>query len=332
MMRFHDPTLLWLLLVLPILALWWGGRGKSPSLRFPTLAVGKLVGHTTRNYVGLLSLSLRLLTVTLLILALARPQIGKSTAEVEASGIDIMLVIDASPSMQSLDFKLGLNQVDRLTVVKKVISEFIEERPNDRIGLVAFAGDPYLVSPLTLDHDWLLRRLEQIQPGDLGEATAIGSALAMGLSRLEEKKSKSRILILLTDGVNNAGSVTPSVAAEAARSLEIKVYTVGAGIQGEAPIPMRDPFGGIRYRMLPVEIDEVMLKDIAQKTGALYFRATTTESLKNIYSEINQLETTKRTLRKQEDYRELFAWLLGPALFLLGTELLLASTLLRRIP
>jgi Ca-activated chloride channel family protein len=251
---------------------------------------------------------------------------------VEASGIDIMLVIDASTSMRSLDFRLQGKEVDRLAVVKKVIREFVAQRPNDRIGMVAFASDPYLVSPLTLDHDWLQKRMEQIQPGDLGPATAIGSALAAGLNRLEEKKSKSRILILLTDGVNNAGSITPQMAADAARSVGIKVYTIGAGIQGQAPMPVQDSFGVMHKRMMKVEIDEVMLKQIAEKTGAHYFRATNTESLEQIYSEINKLETTKRTLRKQEDYLELMAYALGPAFFLLGLEILLVNTLFRRVP
>jgi Ca-activated chloride channel homolog len=332
MMRFHDPSVLWLLLALPILAVWWGGRGKVPALRFPTIAVGEIVGRKTAGSVGGFFLFFRLSALTLIIVALARPQVGTSTAEVEASGIDIMLVIDASTSMQSLDFRLQGRQVNRLDVVKKVIRDFIEQRPNDRIGMVAFASDPALVSPLTLDHDWLQKRMDLLQPGDLGPGTAIGSGLAAGLNRLEEKKSKSRILILLTDGVNNAGSITPPMAAEVARSVGIKVYTIGAGIQGEAPIPMRDPFGMTHVVNMKVEIDEVVLKEIAEKTGAHYFRATNTESLEQIYSEINKLETTKRTMRKQEDYRELMVYALAPALLLLALEILFANTLFRRVP
>lgn len=332
MLRFQNPELLWLLLLLPVLAFWWGNRGKMPALKFPTLAVGQIVGRKTKSRIGGFFLLARLLAVTFLILALARPQQGKSTTEIEASGIDIMLVIDASPSMLSLDFKLDGNQVDRLTVVKKVIRSFIEERPNDRIGLVGFAGDAYLVSPLTLDHDWLLKRMEQIEPGDLGQATAIGSGLITGINRLESKKSKSRIIILLTDGVNNAGSVTPPMAAEVARSLGIKIYTIGTGIEGEAPMPVPGPFGGQRIQMVKVEIDEPMLKNIAQKTGGLYFRATDTESLKQIYAEINQLEVSKRSIRKQDDYKELFAYVLIPTLALLLLELILSQTVYRRVP
>jgi Ca-activated chloride channel homolog len=332
MIRFHDPAVLWLLLALPLLAFWWGGRGKTPALRFPTISVGEMVGQKTRGRVGMLFLLFRLLALMLVIAALARPQIGKSTTEVDASGIDIMLVIDASTSMQSLDFNLEGRQANRLTVVKKVIREFVEQRPNDRIGIVAFASDPYLVSPLTLDHDWLQKRMDQIQPGDLGPATAIGSALAAGLNRLEEKKSKSRILILLTDGVNNAGSIAPQMAAEAARSVGVKVYTIGAGIQGEAPMPVKDPFGREMLVRVKVDIDEEILKSIAEKTGARYFRATTTESLKKIYADINQLETTKRSIRRHEDYRELVAYALIPALFLLGLEVFMGSTFWRRVP
>lgn len=332
MLRFQDPAMLWLLLLLPVLAYWWGNKGKIPSLKFPTLAVGQLVGRKTKSRIGGFFLLIRLLALTLLILALARPQQGKSTTEIEASGIDIMLVIDASPSMLSLDFKLDGNQVDRLTVVKKVIRSFIQERPNDRIGLVGFAGDAYLVSPLTLDHDWLQKRMDQINPGDLGQATAIGSGLIAGINRLESKKSKSRIIILLTDGVNNAGSVTPPMAAEVARSLGIKIYAIGAGIEGEAPMPVRGPFGGQRIEMVKVEIDEPMLKNISQKTGGLYFRATDTESLKKIYAEINQLEVSKRSIRKQDNYKELFATFLIPAVVLLLLELTLSQTLYRRVP
>jgi Ca-activated chloride channel homolog len=332
MIRFHDPALLWLLLLLPMILLWWGRRGQAPALRFPTLAVGSQVGQKSRGRIGFYFLLLRTLALALLIVALARPQLEKSSSEIESSGIDIMLVIDASTSMKSLDFRINGKQADRLTVVKKAISEFVSQRPHDRIGMIAFASDPALVSPLTLDHDWLERRMEKLKPGDLGPATAIGSALAAGLHRLEEKASKSKILILLTDGVNNAGSITPAMAAEAARSVGIKVYTIGAGIQGEAPMPMQDPFGREVVRMVPVEIDEVMLKDIAEKTGAHYFRATNTESLQKIYDEINKLETVKRTLRKHADYEELFHYGLGAALLLLGLELLLAGTWWRRVP
>jgi len=331
MMRFHDPQLLWLLLLLPVLAFWWGRYGKAPALRFPSIAVGELVGRKTRGQIGRIFLLGRLFAVGLIIMALARPQLGESTTQVEASGIDIMLVVDASPSMESLDFKLNGNQVNRLAVVKNVLRDFIEERPNDRIGLVAFAGEAYLVSPLTLDHDWLQRRLEQIEPGDLGEATAIGSGLATGLNRLDEKKAKSRILILLTDGVNNAGTITPQMAAEVASSLGVKIYSVGAGIQGEAPMPVPS-FGGTRLVMVKVEIDEVMLKAISDKTGGMYFRATDTESLKKIYAEINALEVTKRTIRKQDNYEELMFYVLIPAMMLLLAELVLMNTFFRRIP
>ena len=223
--------------------------------------------------------------------------------------------------MEAMDFTLDSKPVNRLKVVKKVMDEFIAERPNDRIGLLAFAGRPYLVCPLTLDHDWLRKRLESLQTGMLEDGTAIGSAIGSGTNRLRENKSKSRILILLTDGMSNAGRIPPLMAAEAANTLKIKVYTIGAGSRGEAPMPVIDPFGRQRLVRARVDIDEETLTKVAELTGARYFRATDTKSLQKIYREINAMETTTRKIKKFEHYRELFAYFILTALLLLGVEI-----------
>ena len=321
-MRFLHPELLWLLCLLPLLALLRGRRGPAPALLFSTTAIAALLAQGRQARPGHLLTALRLLAIGLLIAAMAQPQLGKTTTEIKASGIDILLVVDVSGSMQALDFTLHGNPADRLDVVKSVVSQFIDARPNDRIGLVAFAGKPYMVSPLTLDHDWLRKRLEALSIGMVEDGTAIGSAIGAGINLLREKDAKSRIMILLTDGMNNAGKVPPLVAAEAAETLQIKIYTIGAGTRGEAPMPIVDNFGQKRLVRARVDIDEDTLTKMAQMTGARYFRATDTQSLQKIYDAINAMETTTRTMKNFEQYRELFPFLVLAALLLFGLELL----------
>ncbi len=328
-MRFLHPELLWLLALLPVLAYCRGVRGAAPALLFSTTSIASSLSRAKKSRIGAMSLVLRLGTLFLLILAIARPQLGNSTTEIEASGIDILLAVDVSGSMEAMDFTLGGKPVNRLEVVKKVVDEFIGQRPNDRIGLLAFGGRPYLVSPLTLDHDWLRKRLESLSIGMVEDGTAIGSAIGSGTNRLRDRKSKSRILILLTDGMNNAGRIPPLVAAEAAETLDIKVYTIGAGTRGEAPIPVTDSFGRRRLVRAAVDIDEETLGKVAEMTGALYFRATDTASLTKIYDDINKMETTTRTMKKFENYRELFPLLILGILLLLGLEMYRKQT---RIP
>jgi Ca-activated chloride channel family protein len=313
--------MLLLLALLPLLAFFYGRRGAAPALLFSSTSLAASLAGARKVRPGTLRLLLRLAVLTLLILALAGPQQGSSTTEVEASGIDILLAVDVSGSMEAMDFSLGGKPANRLEVVKKVVDEFIEERPNDRIGLLAFGGRPYLVSPLTLDHDWLRKRLESLDIGMVEDGTAIGSAIGSGTNRLRDQKSKSRILILLTDGMNNAGSVPPLIAAEAAETLNIKVYTIGAGTRGEAPLPVTDNFGRRRLIRAKVDIDEDTLKGVAEKTGAVYFRATDTASLAKIYADINKMETTTRTIKKFELYRELFPFLILCALIVLGLDI-----------
>ncbi|MEI8312229.1 MAG: VWA domain-containing protein, partial [Verrucomicrobiota bacterium] len=208
----------------------------------------------------------------------------------------------------------------------------IRKRPNDRIGIIAFAGRPYLVSPLTLDHDWLIQNLDRIQIGLVEDGTAIGSAIASGANRLKDKEAKTKLIVLLTDGDNNAGKVMPLTAAEAAKALGIRIYTIGAGTQGEAPFPFTDPFGRTVYRNVPVEFKEDTIRDIAKIANGIAYRATDTKSLEKIFGEIDKLEKSKVEVEKIAQYRDLFPWFLMAGLACLGTEILLSQTLWRRLP
>ena len=322
-MRFAHPEILWLFVLLPLLAFFRGRQGDMPALVFSSTSVVRAMAAAGKAKPGALLMLFRFAALSVLILALGRPQLGNTTTEIKASGIDVLLAVDVSGSMEAMDFSLDGRAANRLEAVKQVVTNFIEQRPNDRIGLLAFAGRPYLVSPLTLDHDWMLKRLESLRTGMIEDGTAIGSAIGSGVNRLRDQKSKSRIMILLTDGMNNSGSVPPPMAAEAAQNFNIKVYTIGAGTRGEAPMPIIDPFGQKRLVRAKVDIDEKTLKEVAQKTGAMYFRATDTASLEKIYDEINSMETTTRTIKKFENYQELFPYLLGIGLILLGGEILL---------
>lgn len=330
--QFLHPGVLWLLLLLPALAIWRGRWGRPVSVRLPSITDARSIGARPRSKIGGFLMFLGLLSFALLILALARPRFGKGSTDLEASGIDIMLTLDVSGSMEAMDFKLGGKPVNRLEAVKDVVDQFIKQRPNDRLGMTAFAGRPYLVSPLTLDHDWLGQRLRDVNMGQVEDGTAIGSAIASSVSHLKNSDAKSRIIILLTDGVNNAGAINPATAGEAAKALGIKIYAIGAGTRGEAPIPVRDAFGRTHFQTTKVEIDEEMLREVATATGGQYYRATDTESLKGIYESINQLETTTRKLKKYQQYDELYLYFLIPGLGLLLFELLLTQTRFRRLP
>jgi Ca-activated chloride channel family protein len=330
--RFANPVLLWLLLLLPLLAAARGREGQEAALLYPSAELVRSVARKMLPRAGRAQILLRLATLALLIVALARPQQGLGTAEVETSGIDIVLAIDVSGSMRALDFQLDGETADRLQVVKSVVKRFVEGRPDDRLGMVAFAGRPYLVSPLTLDHDWLLQNLERVKIGLIEDGTAVGSAIAASVNRLREQKAKSKVVILLTDGVNNAGKVSPLTAADAARALGIKVYTIAAGTQGEAPMPVTDRFGNERVVMAPVEVDEDTLRKVAETTDAAFFRATDTETLERIYAQIDRLEKTTETVKRYEQYRELYRWPLAACAALLLLEVGLAETRLRRLP
>ena len=217
------------------------------------------------------------------------------------------------------------SRVNRIAVVKSVVAKFIDERPNDRIGLIAFAASPYIVSPLTLDHDWLLQNLERINVGIGDDGTAIGSAIAAAVNHLRTTTAKSKVVILLTDGVNNSGKISPLAAAEAARALGVKVYTIGVGVRGKAPIPVRDEAGKIHVIMANVDVDEKTLQAVASETGGLFYRATDTDSLQKIYEQINRYETSAQSVQKFEHVEELYRWALFPSLGLLGLGVHLAA-------
>ena len=330
--QFLHPELLFLLLLLPVLAIWKGRWGQPVAIKIPSTDDASSIGARSKSKIGGFLAFLGLLGLTLLIVALARPRYGKGSSEVEASGIDIILTLDVSGSMEALDFQLEGIPVNRLEVVKNVVAKFVEQRPNDKLGMVAFAGRPYMVSPLTMDHEWLGKRLSEVKLGQVEDGTAIGSAIASSVDHLRDSQAKSRIIIMLTDGVNNAGAVNPLTAAEAAKALGIKIYTIGAGTQGEAPFPVQDAFGRKHLQTIKVEIDEKMLDDVAKATGGQSFRATDTNSLERIYEAINKLETTSRKLKKYQHYDELYLYFLVPGLVILLLELVLSQTRFRRLP
>jgi Ca-activated chloride channel family protein len=331
-LMFARPEWLWLLLLIPLISWLKGKFGGTPGVMFSTTKTVAKIGGRRRSRAGDFLTGLIYLALALLIVALARPQLGKTITRTQASGIDIMLVLDVSRSMLAEDFTIGSQRANRLEAVKQVTEKFIQGRPNDRIGIVAFAGRPYLVSPLTLDHDWLTTNLERIRIGLVEDGTAIGSALASALNRLKDKEAKSKIVVLLTDGDNNMGKVTPLTAAEAAQALGTKVYTVGSGSRGNAPYPFVDNFGRTIYRQIPVEFDEETLQKIAAMTGGSYFRATDTQSLQRIFSEIDQLEKSEVEVQKVAQYRDLFPWFVGAGLALLLVEIILGQTVWRRLP
>ncbi|MBA3462861.1 MAG: VWA domain-containing protein [Deltaproteobacteria bacterium] len=332
MITFAHPQLLWLLALLPVVALLRSRRGARAAVGYASTDALRAIGRTTRSRIGMLLPYLRLPAAALMIVALARPQSSQASTSVKASGVDIMLALDVSGSMGALDLTLDGEPADRLAVTKSVVSKFIDQRPNDRMGLIAFAGGPYLVSPLTLDHDWVDRNLARVQLGTLEDGTAIGSGLSAAVNRLRSSDAHTKIVVLLTDGVNNAGKVQPALAAEAAAALGIKVYTIGVGTPGKAPMPVTDENGRRRIVMAETDVDEKTLQEIATKTGGEFFRATDTASLEAIYAQIDALEKTTREVSRYERHDEKFIWALLPALALIAAELLLSSTVLRRVP
>jgi Ca-activated chloride channel family protein len=332
MTRFLQPEWFWLMALLPVVMLWRGRRGPVAAIEYSDVSLAREVSRSSRSRIGLLVWALPLLAGALMIVGLARPQRTHSRTEVTANGIDIVLGLDVSGSMQALDFRIDHQRVNRIEVVKSVVSKFIDERPDDRIGLIAFAGAPYLVSPITLDHDWLQQNLERVTIGGTDDGTAIGSAIAAGVNRLRLTPAKSKVVILLTDGVNNTGKISPLAAAEAARAMGVKIYTVGVGVRGDAPIPVRDAAGNTRLIMAKVDVDEKTLQAVADETGGKFYRATDTDSLQKIYEQINRFEKSAQTVQKFERTEELYPWALIPSLAILGLSLTLQHTRLRRLP
>jgi Ca-activated chloride channel family protein len=332
MTRFLQPEWFWALTLLPLVMLWRGRRGPVAAIQYSDVGLARAVARRSRSRVGNFVWLFAILAAVLMIVGLARPQRGHSRTEVTAHGIDIVLGLDVSGSMQALDFMIDNQRINRIEVVKSVVGKFIDERPNDRIGLIAFAGSPYLVSPITLDHDWLQQNLERVAIGGVDDGTAIGSAIAAAVNRLRTTPAKSKVVILLTDGMNNTGKISPLAAAEAARALGVKIYTIGVGVRGKAPVPVRDEAGNVRLVMAQVDVDEKTLQSVADQTGGKFYRATDTDSLERIYEQINRLETTAQTVQKFEHYDELYPWALIPALAILGFSFLLQHTRYRRLP
>lgn len=329
MMTFANPTYLYLLLLLIPMVGWyvWKLRKSQASLQVSSSeAFDAPEAASWRIYLRHVPFVLRVAAVTVLIIVLARPQSTNSWQNTSTEGIDIVMAMDISSSMLAQDFK-----PNRLEAAKDVAASFINGRPNDNIGLVVFAAESFTQCPLTTDHTVLLNLFKDIQPGIIQDGTAIGLGLANAVSRIKDSSAKSKVIILLTDGVNNAGEIAPVTAAEIAKTFGIRIYAIGVGTQGSAPYPFQTAFG-IQYQNIPVEIDEPTLKQIAATTGGQYFRATDNTSLKEIYSEIDQMEKTKISVqqysKKQEEYMN---WALLLFVLLLA-EVLLRNTLLRNIP
>lgn len=329
-MHFASPHYLWLLTLLaPMIAYYvWRTMQGGAAIQISTVEGVARAPKSVRYYLRHLPFALRAAAFGLLVVALARPQQIEQNVRTSSEGIDIMLAIDVSASMLARDF-----EPDRITAAKEVAGSFISDRYGDRIGLVAFAAEAFTQSPLTTDQSTLQTLLAQIRSGLIDDSgTAIGNGLATAINRLRESDAKSKVVILLTDGVNNRGEITPITAAEIAKAQNIRVYTIGVGTEGMAPYPAVDMFGNITFVKQKVEIDEKTLTAMAEMTGGRYFRATDNAKLKAIYDEINQLEKSKVEVTEHLSYHEQFlVWVLA-ALGLLLAEFLLANLVLKRIP
>ena len=329
----QSPLAFSLLGLLPVLAWRMGGSGSVATVRFPGVSLLKQIGQPVRASNGRFRAALLLVGWTALVIALARPQLAKDLEVVKASGIDILIAIDVSRSMLAEDFTIGGQRANRIDAVKQVTDQFLEGRPNDRIGIIAFAGRPYLVSPLTLNHDWLRENLKRIRIGMVEDGTAIGSALASATRRLGEKSTAhTRIIVLLTDGDNNAGQISPNTAAEAAKALGIKIYAICAGTQGYVPIPVKDMFGNTVYQQVLVSVDENQSKRVAEIGGGKFYRATDSSALKHIFEDIDQLEKVPVEAQRSRQLRELFLWPLSLGVACWASALLWAFTLGRKLP
>jgi Ca-activated chloride channel family protein len=339
-MTFAHKWVLLFLLLLPALAWLKGKRGSPPAFLYSSVQLVRAVLNVSRSKSGNFLAALRWLALGIFIFALAQPQLTNSQMQVKASGIDIAVAVDLSGSMASLDFEVGSHRVSRIEMAKSVLKGFIDKRPGDNIGLIAFATDAYIVTPLTLDHSFVMQNLDRfiINPYNPrnnlidGSRTAIGSGLSTAINRLRDRKAKSKIVILMTDGQNNSGKVAPLVVAEAAKSLGIKVYTIGVGMRGEAPMPVVDIFGRATTQPMAVDIDEDTLTKIADMTGGKYYRADNAERFQQIYAEIDKLEKSEAVMKKYTEYKDLFGWYILAGLTVLLVEQVLKHTIMRRLP
>lgn len=326
-MNFQNPEILWLLVIVPLLAAYhiWIGRRRA-TLIVSTIGSTR-APRTLRYWLRPLPIVLRLAAISLFIIALARPVEEHFEQETTVEGIDIVVAMDISTSMLAQDFK-----PDRLEASKAIASEFIADREGDRISIVAFAGESFTQCPLTSDRGAVQTSLSRLRSGIIDDGTAIGNGLATALNRLRESSAKSKVVVLVTDGVNNSGQISPRMAADIARDLGIKVYTIGVGRRGQAPMPVMDPFGNYMLAMVNVEIDEEVLREVAKVTGGKYFRAENSDALTKIYDEIDQMEKSKVEVTDYISYEELFfGWMMW-GLILLVAELLLSKIILHRLP
>ncbi|HBD10367.1 MAG TPA: hypothetical protein DCZ69_19125 [Syntrophobacteraceae bacterium] len=330
-MTFGHPYVLLLLLLLPLLSWLKGKQGKPPAFVYSSVQLVRGILNVTRTRSGAFLAALRWLALALLIIALAQPRLTKSETRVTASGVDIVVALDMSGSMASEDFEVGRERLSRLAMAKEVLKKFIEKRPNDRIGIVAFATQAYIACPLTLDHEFLLQNLARLDLGTIdNNRTAIGSALSTAINRLRELKSKSKIVILMTDGQNNAGKRSPVEAARLAKEWGIKVYAIGIGGR-ESFVTIHTPLGDYKVPGGP-GADEPTLKAIADETGGAFWLAESAAKLHDVYQEIDKLERTEIESVRHIDYAERFVPFVLAGLALLFLEQVLVSTVLRRIP
>ena len=328
-MYFEYPALLWLL-VLPLLLIvhyvYMELKGRNPHLRVSNAIPWKQEKNTVLNIVRHMPFVLRIAALSLIIIAIARPRSSTKLDKVQSEGIDIMLTMDVSTSMLARDFT-----PDRISAAKDIAIEFIAQRPSDRMGIVVFAGESYTQCPLTTDRATLINLMKEVSTNLLEDGTAIGNGLATAVARLKDSDAKSRVIILLTDGVNNSGEIAPETAADIAKTYGIRVYTIGVGANGEAPYPVMTPWG-VDIQKVKVEIDEQLLTNIANETGGRYFRATDNTKLAEIYSEIGKMEKTRTTIDSFPVYKELFLGYAVAALICLMLELLLNVFVIRRLP
>ncbi len=332
MFVFKDPSVFALILLVPIFILIARRRRLGADFVFPSQDLVKELRPTLKLRLSKSLPFLRAAALMLMILALARPQSILEDVKTVSEGVDIVLALDTSTSMLAEDFMVGNRRINRYDVVREVVKEFIKKRKDDRIGMVAFAARAYTVCPLSTDYNWLYENLDRVRVGMIEDATAIGSAIASSLNRLRTSKTKSKVIILLTDGVNNAGNISPIVAAEAAKALKIKIYTIGVGSKGLVPYPFKDIYGRVIYKNIPIEIDDEVLKRIADITGGNYYRAQDTEALVRIYDEINRLEKSNIEHFGYREYKELFPKFLIPGLVILLLEIFLGNTVFVKVP
>ena len=328
-MFFEYPALLWLLVVPVLMAahyIYMERAGRRPHMRVSTAVPWLAGGPSLMSVVRHIPMVLRLFALVMIVIALARPRSSEELSKIDTEGIDIALAMDVSTSMLARDLT-----PDRISASKDIAIEFISQRPSDRMGIVVFAGESFTQCPLTTDRATLINLMKEVQTGVIEDGTAIGNGLATAVARLKDSDAKSRVVILLTDGVNNSGEVSPQMAAEIAKTYVIRVYTIGVGKEGEAPYPVMTPWG-VQVQNMKVEIDEALLKEIAESTGGRYFRATDNTKLAEIYGEINKMEKARTTVDSFPVYEELFGRYLVWALLAIMMGMLINWFVIRRLP